>query len=152
MAMPPIPCERPYFIIKDEILTASLKAKKINETCLEADMFYFPLPVEAGKKEAPYLIRLALLVEADKRTIAAQRFPGPGEDSVCVMIDMIVQYIKANGRPKTLFVRDDWAGYWYGDFCAKIGISMDTENGVPLLDEIAEDMMGRFALMNGAVP
>jgi hypothetical protein len=145
MAMPPIPYNERYYTIENEVLIASLKGKETNDTQLEADTFYFPMPIEAGDGEAPYIARVALLADVNKEIIAAQRLIEPGMEPVEVMIDVLAEYIKANGKPNRLFVRDKWAGRLYGDFCEKTGITLNTEEGVPLLDEFAEEMMERFS-------
>jgi hypothetical protein len=151
MRMPPLQFVKPQYIIKNEILIASLKTKKISEFRLEADTIYFPMPCEESSNgEAPYLVRLALLVNVDTKIIIAQRLLNPGEEAVNAIINMLAEYIKEQGRPQKLFVRDNWTGYMYEDFCTKIGIDLDTKEGVPLLDEIANSMMERFTSLSRA--
>jgi len=50
------------------------------------------------------------------------------------ILDMLTRYILKYGRPSSIYIRDDRASVYIGDFCKKTSIKLVEGKGVPVID------------------
>ncbi len=126
---------------KDELLLTRLKSKKVNRHNLELDILFLPSPVQESPQETPYFPRLLLLLNRDDGQLFCQALVERGMASAGAAINALIDYIIENGRPKKLFVRDCYFMEHVESFCSLIQVPLVCAEGMPVTDDIAEQLL-----------
>ena len=142
--MPAIPAKQLNIRITDELMVARMSKKKQTKAELEMEVAYLPAPIQENKEERPYLPRLAVILDKSNGLVLDQHLFDKDENVTPVILDMLAGYIDKHGRPASINVRDDRAGLYIDDFCAKTGIEMITGDGVPAIDNMLAGMLNAF--------
>lgn len=140
----PFPVELNYYTFTNEIYLKKLKQKRQTQADLSLDMLYIPNPVQEKKTDVPYFPRLVILANNKVGTILAQRMLGVEDDLTDALLDLLDDYILKQGRPAVLRVRDERTGCSVEDICKKIGVKLIQNEGLPVVDNLAESLMGMF--------
>ncbi|MDR1307212.1 MAG: hypothetical protein LBK74_06540 [Treponema sp.] len=138
--MPPVTSFGESCVIQNEIFTGALKMKPSNGLTLEVDTVYAPVSVGTTRDGFPALMRMVILMNAEKNVLAAQYLLKPNEDTAQETIRLLAEFIEEEGRPACINVRNDWVYVQLEDFCRKTGIDLNSE-GVPLVDEFSDKLL-----------
>lgn len=144
--MPALTMER-TLDLQDDLLLARLKRSKKTAVQLEIDSFYLPIPVQEDKHSPPVCTYLALLVDKNSGAVLGQNFAGPDDPDYLTAPSMLLNYMQEHGRPAAVYVRSDWIGSLLRSTCKAVGVRLVEDEGVPVLDNILEHLMG--SLMGG---
>ncbi|MCL1917398.1 MAG: hypothetical protein FWG14_03630 [Peptococcaceae bacterium] len=125
----------------DNSLIARMKTHKQSKRRLEVGFFYMPASIQEKKGDRPYMPRLVLLADKETSFVLDQQMLGMDEGLDDAIMEMIIGYIEKFGRPLGIYVRDDFTGCYISDFCCKLKIEMISDEGLPVLEEVAEMMM-----------
>ena len=130
--------------LQDELLLARLKRGKKTDTRLEIDSFYLPIPIQEDKLSPPFGAHMALLMDKDTGMVLGQEIVGPDTPDYTVAPSMLVNYMTEYGRPAAVYVRSEWTGALLRNTCKTIGVRLVEDEGVPVIDEALDDLMGSF--------
>lgn len=128
--------------LQDDLLLARLKRGKKTSVRLEVDSFYLPLPIQEDKQAPPVGVHMALLIDKDSGLVLDQRFAGPDDPDYTVAPSTLVHYMEEYGRPAAVYVRSDWMGSLLRNTCKAVGVRLVEDEGVPVLDELLDHMLG----------
>ena len=130
--------------MQGDLLLARLKRSKKMDTRLEIDSFYLPVPIQEDKLSPPFGAHMALLMDKDTGMVLSQKTVGPDTPDYTVAPSMLVNYMAEHGRSAAVYVRDEWAGALLRNTCRTIGVRLVEDEGVPVIDEALDDLMGSF--------
>ena len=139
--MPAIPRQRPMLKLTDELLAARLKKQPKQDFRLELDSFFIQAPIQERRDELPYLPRLTILADRDNGQMLAQHLALPEEDPAGNVLAMLLGFMEERGRPAAVYVRDDRLGTLLKAVCAEIDVHLVAGQGMPVVDEIFEEML-----------
>ncbi len=139
-AAPPIPVISPRLIVTDQLFVARLKKARSNGGSLELDLPYLPLPYFSEKIGMPVLPQICLLMDRNGQELRDQYMLEEEDDPTMVIMGMLTEHIKNNGRPRKLFVRDSRMGFLLEDLCKKLSIELLSGMGMPAVDYFVESM------------
>ena len=131
----------PQLIVGNDLLMAKLRKCKRTDTCLEFDSSYLPAPIQEKRDDRPYFPRFALLVSKNTGLIVDQHMADKDEAIEADILDMLTRYIIKYGRPSSIYIRDNRASEYIGDFCKKANVRLIVGKGVPLIDGIICELM-----------
>jgi hypothetical protein len=117
-----------------------LRFKKQLKTTAEAETLYFPMTMGISENGVPILMRVNILIDNKTGVILDQNILAPGENENDALIDMLFNFIRKHGRPKTIMVRDEFNAATLKDFCGKIGVNLVHSEGMPAIDKFARDL------------
>lgn len=138
--MPPIPTIRRKLILDNEMLTQQLARKKKTGAQIDFDATFMPSPVQESKGKRPYFPRLLLVMDRREGLVLDQHIMDPAEDFGPALIDMLSGYVRKNGKPLAIHVRDTRIGAYIEDFCSKVGVKLVDDKGVPAIDAFLESL------------
>ncbi|MCL2415582.1 MAG: hypothetical protein FWD01_02110 [Defluviitaleaceae bacterium] len=139
--LPPLHQKKGHLAIDNELLNAFKNIKKLEDTHLELETAYLPVPIQGDRDLKPILPRFVLMANRANMMLLAHHFIEK-EDSVeeC-MIDMLFQYVQKMGIPSHIYVRDHRTAYYVGDFCEKLGIALVMSKGMPAANMLIDKMI-----------
>ena len=137
---PQIPFAAPKLIISDQLFVARLKKCKSNGAVLELDLIYLPVPYQISVDIAPAFPKVCLLADAPNQDIVDQYMLSSDDEDELVALGMLSDYIKNNGKPRRISVRDNRMSFLLEDFCDKLGIQLVAGKGLPMIDYFAQSM------------
>lgn len=126
-------------IIRDELFVARLKRMKMTQRVLSLDVIFIPYAMHG--KGIPSYPKVLLLLDETTGKVLCQRLFEAGETEERLIPEVLKEYILKNGRPYSLYVRDDRVGRIVEDLCAKIGVRLIRNLGMPTMDEVAESLV-----------
>lgn len=142
--MPEVPAYSHAYTIQNELFTAKLKLQKKTNTVLELDMVYMPVPVKDSKDSVPYFPRLVILADRQSGMILDQDLAAPEESAEDKVMGILDRYITANGRPRSLHVRDERMEGMMRDFCQKTDIRLVEGDDMAVINDIILNMSAYF--------
>lgn len=132
-------------IIKDELFAARLKRMKMTQTVLSLDVIFIPYAVQGKSKEIPFYPKVLLLLDETNGEILCQHLFSADETEEELILNILKEHISKNGRPYSLYVRDDRIGNVVEDLCDKIGVRLVQNIGMPNMDDVAESLVDYMA-------
>ena len=139
--MPPRPVVSPKLIVSDAALLDGIKKRKKTKDALGVIVTYLPTPIQE-KEERPMVPRAIILVNMQNGMIINQETATIDGDFASVVLDVLINYIEANGRPSVIAVPDDNTAAYVEDFSAKIGVKLKYDER---LIEVISDLLGHFS-------
>lgn len=139
--MPGLPVDNSVLVLTDELLIAKLKKQKKTKMKLEMELIYLPIVIQAHKGDKPVLPQVAMLADVDSMFVFANEMVEPDERAEDVVLDIIVNHILDIGRPASIRVRDTRAGRILMDLCEKTDIKLIMGEGMPVMDELIDDLL-----------
>lgn len=138
---PPRLVSTPQLIVDNDVLMAKLRKCKRTDTGLEFDISYLPTPIQENRGDRPYFPRFILLVNINTGVVIDQHIAGKDEAIEADILDMLTRFILKYGRPSSIYIRDNRASVYIGDFCKKANIKLIEGQGVPVIDDFISGLM-----------
>lgn len=135
----------PQLIVDNDVLIASLRKCKRNDTCLEFDISYLPAPIRKSKDDRPYFPRFILLMSKNAGVVIDQHMADKDEAIEVDILDMLTRYILKYGKPSSINIRDDRVAVYIGDFCKKANIKLIEGKGIPVIDDFILGLMNSLS-------
>lgn len=134
-------CDKEY-IIKDELQIARLKNKKRNSSNIEIDTVYLNTPVRDEKYDDLLLPRMTICADINSGVIVNQNLSNVVESKEDKdIIDMFIGYINYYGRPRCVYVRDEFIENLLSDICEKLRIEIIVSDKMYVIDDFVENYM-----------
>lgn len=130
------------YVIQDELLIARLKNKKYNNNRIEIDVIYLNTPIKDKKYAVPLLPQMSICTDIDQGMIVNQNISTVEESNEKdEMMNMLIGYVEAYGRPKSVYVRDELMQSVLADICEKLNIDLVISNKMLIVDDFVESFM-----------
>jgi hypothetical protein len=134
----------PRPVIEDEILMAKLKKQKIIQKELEIDIVFLKAVINDKHFSKPLQPKMLTLAEAKSDMILSQDILSPKDDEVQKVLGIIVSYILNIGRPKTIYVRDEYMESLLADLCERFEINLKIKGKLKGIDTFVKSLEARF--------
>ena len=128
-------------IVDNDVLITKLRKCKRTDTCLEFDVSYLPTPIQENRGDRPYYPRLVLIVNKNAGVVIDQHIADKDDAIEADILDMLTRHIFKYGKPSSIYIRDNRASFYIGDFCKKTNIKLIEDKGVPVIDDFITGMM-----------
>ncbi len=139
-SIPEIPYVYDEIEIKDELLIKKMKSKKKTATEIECELFFPFFPIQESKVQRPYFPEMFVVADVNTEMIIYHEAVQPEDNKIQIVLDILIEYIMKNGRPKTIFVRDEKMAGIIADLCEKIDIKLVKLLNLPLIDDFILSM------------
>ncbi|MHC1681909.1 MAG: hypothetical protein AB6733_03005 [Clostridiaceae bacterium] len=128
----------PVPTIEDEVLIQRLKNLHKDKSVLELDIAYINSTINDRNFDKPISPRLCILVEGRSGMILSQTMITPEDNQVDAVFNVIINYIFQKGKPKKIFVRDNYIFSILKDLCKQVGIELEVSGSLRGIDEFIE--------------
>ncbi len=136
-AAPVIDFRYPDVIIEDETLMSRLKKMKMNNYSIEVDVVYIKAVVKDEEYYRPVLPRLCIIADLNG-IILDQNMLGPENDEIQEVLDMTIDFILNNGKPKCIYVRDEYYQSMLKDLCKQTKIRLEVQSRLNAIDTLVD--------------
>ena len=127
--------------ITDELLIYRIKkAGRKRNLILQADICYFPAPVQNSKNERPYYPRIFLLLDKQSGLAIRYKMFDIRDDDVHICLNELVSFCMEQGVPGEIIVRGEAMETILDDFCNKTNVKLTVVDRLPDIDNILEEM------------
>ncbi|WP_202709364.1 DUF7309 domain-containing protein [Sporosalibacterium faouarense] len=128
--------KKEYFVpvIQDDILISKLKAQKKNNEDVEIDIAYSNKVIKDKKYDRPVQSRICILADHKRGLVMDQSMLSPEADDIDEMFGIIINYIMQRGKPRTIFIRDEYIMCILKDLCETLGIKLKIRGRLSVID------------------
>ncbi|WP_026485660.1 DUF7309 domain-containing protein [Caldanaerobius polysaccharolyticus] len=136
-------CEAPLFsvppaykkvFLKDEVSISRLNKQQTINSILELDIAYVQGSIKDKKYERPLSIRICVLADSRTGIVLDQKLLSPKDDEISEILRMIIDYILQTGKPKRVYVRDEYIRSIIEDICNNINIELKIRGRLNAID------------------
>lgn len=132
---------------EDELFIARLKKLPKTARSIEVDINYLPNPLTAKYGFRPIFPRICILADHDGGFIENQQVLEEQQDHHKVLIEMLLESIRENGRPRLIIIRSGTLRYLLEDLCKKTGIQLEERTNLEIIDDFM-GLLGNFPPIN----
>lgn len=141
--LPTFSIEYQTLLFEDELLIARLKKLPKTARSMEVDISYLPNPLTAKHGFRPIFPRICILADHDAGMIEDQQVLEEEQDHHKVLIDMLLENIRENGRPRLIIIRTGSLRYLLEDLSKKTGIQLEERFNLEIIDDFM-GLLGNF--------
>lgn len=127
-------------IFNDKEILDMLRDKNRINSNLELDIVYLESVIEDKKFDKPIIPRLCLLADRDSGYILDQEMLTPSNDDIQEILKSIINYTRVIGRPKSLYVRDEYTKSVLRHLCKKLDIELKVKEKLIVIDSICSEL------------
>lgn len=124
-------------VIKDDLLFAKLNKQKAIKDEIELDTLYLNAVITDEKFERPILPKLLILADVKSEMLIDKKMLSPEDNEVMEILDIVINYIFKAGKPKTIYVRDEYIESTLLDLCKRTKIRLKVKGGLRAIDTFA---------------
>lgn len=135
---------RMNLIINDELLLAKLSKLKTTNNEIELDTLYLNIIVNDKEFEKPILGNLLIIADHKTGLIIDQNTLSPKDEIVQNIFGIFINYLMQYGKPKTVYIRDEYIEDYLVDSCEKYGISLKINGKLKAIDEFEKSYLRRY--------
>ncbi len=128
---------------EDELFIARLKRLPKTARCLEVDINYMPNPLTAKYSFRPLFPRICIIADHDGGFIDHQQVLEEQQNHNKALLELLLENIRENGRPRLILVRPGPVCYILKDLCKKIGTKLEERPGLEIIDDFMS-LLGNF--------
>lgn len=139
------PIQYPIPVLQDELLISKLKKEKCNNGNIEIDIFYLNTPINNKSLERPILPKMIIVSDCSSGSILDYSVLEQEDDDTQEILGRLINYITQHGRPKVIFVRDEYIQSLLIDLCEKTKIGLKVKGNLNCIDEFVRSF-NRFGL------
>lgn len=134
----------PEIVLQDDLLIAKLKKQKTINDDIEIDIAYLNVTVNDKKYDRPANPRLCILASRTNGMIINQSMISPDDDEIQEIFNMIINHILNIGKPKTIFVRDEYIMSILKNLCDRINVKLKIKGKLAAIDDFVQEF-GSFS-------
>ncbi len=139
-SMPEIPYIYDKIKINNELLIKKMMNKKKTANEIECELFCPIMPIQENKSDRPYLPQMFVMADIKTEMMINYEMVQPEDNKVQLVLDILIDYILKNGRPKTIYVRDDKMTGIIADLCKRIDVKLIEQLNLPIIDDFISSM------------
>jgi hypothetical protein len=129
----------PEIILQDDLLIAKLNKQKVVNDSIEIDITYLNAVVNDKKYDRPVNPRICIIASRTNGMIIDQSMLSPDDDEIQAIFNMVVNYISNIGKPKTIFVRDEYIMSILKNLCERINIELKIKGRLKVVDNFVKE-------------
>lgn len=129
-------------IVNDNVLLKKLNSSKRIFCDLELDIIFIESVVEDKEFNRPIIPRLALLADHNNFEVYSQKIITPKHDEIQELISMLINFILQYGRPKSVYVRDEYNKSILFNLCKKLNIKINIREKLSSIDSVFQGLVG----------
>ncbi|MEQ6359798.1 hypothetical protein V7D15_08870 [Thermoanaerobacter thermohydrosulfuricus] len=120
------------------MLLSRIAKQKNTGTDIEMDIAYVNSTIRDERYERPIAIRSCILADSRTEMVIDQYLLAPEDDEVQYVLDMVINYILNIGKPRRIFVRDEYLLYLLTDLCERGKIDLQVKERLKAIDRFVE--------------
>lgn len=128
-------------VISDELLLVKLNKLKATRNEIELDTLYLNVLINDKEFERPFLGNLLIIADCKSGMLIDQNMLSP-KDEVVQNIGIFINYLMQNGKPKTVYVRDEYIKDYLENLCEKIGVLLKVKGKLKAIDAFEKGYLG----------
>ena len=121
-------------IIEDELLIENIKKQKYLKNAVEFDTVFINSVVEDKKYERPIMPKMIVIADSKTGIMLHYNIMLPEDDEIKQIFDLFIDFIMNRGKPKTIYVRDEYIHDLLSDLCKKINTKIIISEELPSID------------------
>lgn len=121
-------------VITDELLMEKLNKLKATGNEIELDTLYLNAVINDKEFERPFLANLLIIADRKSGIIIDQNMLSPKDEIIENIFGMFINYMMQNGKPKTVYVRDEYIQDYLADLCDRIGVLLKVKGKLKAID------------------
>ena len=130
-------------VINDELLLVKLNKLKATRNEIELDTLYLNIIVNDKEFEKPFLGNLLIIADRKSGMLIDQNMLSPKDKVAQNILEIFINYLMQIGKPKTVYIRDEYIQDYLKDLCEKIGISLKVKGKLKAIDAFEKSYLGR---------
>jgi hypothetical protein len=143
LAAPLLLPQRKYLIpiLKDELLLSRMAKQTTTSAEIEVDIAYLNTIIRDKEYDRPIAGRICILADSKSGMIIDQHILSPEDNEVQYIFDMVIPYILNMGKPKKIFVRDEYLFHLLVDLCERTKIGLHIKSRLNAIDYFIEEFV-----------
>ena len=129
--------------INDELLLAKLNKLKATRNEVELDTLYLNVVINDKEFEKPFLGNMLIIADCKSGMLIDQNMLSPKDEVIENILGIFINYLMQKGKPKTVYVRDEYMQDYLGNLCEKIGVLLKVKGKLKAIDSFEKSYMGR---------
>lgn len=129
-------------IVNDITLLKKLNSSKRIFCDIELDIVFMESVIEDREFKRPIIPRLALLADHNTFDVYSQKIITPKHDEIQEIISMLINFILEYGRPKSVYVRDEYNKSILFNLCKKLNIKINIREKLSSIDSVFQGLVG----------
>ena len=135
---PPQPASEEEEEATDELALARLRRLPRSGHSIEADCIYLTVPVRSEIDDRLLFPRLCIIADRDDGVILDQAVPEEGTEGRAVLTDMLLRYLQAQGRPRSVVMRQHNVAGWLRPLCRGASVELIEEEDLEIIDDFLD--------------
>ncbi len=135
---PPRKCTS--ILIEDELLIAKLAKLAATDNEIELDTLYLNAAIEDKEFDKPFLANLLIIADRGSGMIVNQTMLTPKDKIIDNVLGIFVDYLMQMGKPKTVYIRDEFMEDYLKDLCNRINITLKVKGKLKVLDAVEKEL------------
>jgi hypothetical protein len=128
-------------VVEDDLLIEKMKKQKYLKNAVEFDTAFINSVVEDKKYERPIMPKLLVIADSKTGIMLHYNVMLPEDDEIQQILDFFIDFILDKGKPKTIYVRDEYMQDLLSDLCKKINTKILISEELPSIDTFAESII-----------
>lgn len=129
----------PEIILQEDLLIAKLNKQLAINDNLEIDITYLNTIVNDKRYDRPVNSRICIMANRANGIIIDQYMLLPDDDDIQEIFNMTINYILNIGKPKTIFVRDEYIMGILKKLCDRINIELKIKGRLNAIDNFVKE-------------
>jgi hypothetical protein len=125
-------------VVEDDLLIEKMKKQKYLKNAVEFDTAFINSVVEDKKYERPIMPKLLVIADSKTGIMLHYNVMLPEDDEIQQIVDFFIDFILSRGKPRTIYVRDEYMQDLLSDLCKRINIKILISEELPSIDMFAE--------------
>ncbi|HEY5587328.1 MAG TPA: hypothetical protein VIK86_00070 [Candidatus Paceibacterota bacterium] len=129
-------------VINDELLLVKLNKLKTTRNEIEVDTLYLNVVINDKEFERPILGKPLIIADCKSGMLIDQNMLSPKDEVVQNIFGIFINFLMQNGKPKTVYVRDEYIKDYLENLCEKIGVSLKVKGKLKAIDAFEKGYLG----------
>ncbi|MBZ9606313.1 hypothetical protein G9F73_000455 [Clostridium estertheticum] len=130
-------------VINDELLLVKLNKLKATRNEIELDTLYLNIVVNDKEFEKPFLGNLLIIADRKSGMLIDQNMLSPKDKVAQNILEIFINYLMQIGKPKTVYIRDEYIQDYLKDLCDKIGVLLKIKGKLKAIDAFEKSYLRR---------
>jgi len=130
-------------VINDELLLVKLNKLKTTRNEIELDTLYLNAVINDKEFERPFLGKLLIIADRTSGMLIDQNVLSPKDEVTENILGIFINYLTQAGKPKTVYVRDNYMQDYLENLCERIGVSLKVKGKLKAIDAFEKAYLRR---------
>lgn len=130
-------------VLTDELLLAKLNKLKATRNEIELDTLYLNAVINDKEFEKPILGNLLIIADCKSGMLIDQNMLSPKDEVIEHIFGIFINYLMQKGKPKTVYVRDEYIQDCLKDLCERIGVLLKVKGKLRAIDTFEQAYLSR---------